>query len=79
MVFGSTGGFAASLALSALDGSNGFVLNGIGIGDNSGFSVASAGDVNGDGVDDLIIGALNADPNSQGEAGEAMLCSALRA
>ena len=70
VVFGSTAGFAASLDLSALDGSNGFVLNGIDGGDLSGYSVAGAGDVNGDGFDDLIIGAVNADPNGQIDAGE---------
>ncbi|WP_306250390.1 hypothetical protein [Parvularcula sp. IMCC14364] len=70
VVFGQAGGFAASLDLSALDGSNGFVLNGIDAGDNSGRTVASAGDVNGDGIDDLIIGALNGDPNGQADAGE---------
>ena len=38
-------------------GSGGFVINGQGASDNSGFSVASAGDVNGDGLADLIVGA----------------------
>ena len=50
-------GFGASLDLSSLNGSNGFVVNGINPGDTSGGSVSSAGDVNGDGFDDLIIGA----------------------
>ena len=53
----------------SLDGSNGFVINGIDAGDYSGDSVSSAGDINGDGFDDLIIGALSADPNGQSGAG----------
>ncbi len=46
--------------LSDLNGSNGFVINGIDAGDYSGFSVSSAGDINGDGFDDLIIGTPGA-------------------
>jgi hypothetical protein len=58
VVFGGPGvGAGGSLDLSSLNGANGFVLNGIDAGDNSGVSVSSAGDVNGDGVDDVIIGA----------------------
>ena len=56
--------------LSTLDGVNGFTLNGIDADDRSGRSVSSAGDVNGDGYDDLIIGAANADPNGDDRAGE---------
>ena len=63
VVFGSTAGFGASLELSSLNGSNGFVMTGIDGGDGAGFSVSGAGDINGDGVDDLIIGAYLADPN----------------
>ncbi|MBT5187716.1 MAG: hypothetical protein HOM01_12970, partial [Kordiimonadaceae bacterium] len=48
--------------LSTLDGTNGFRLDGE-AGDRSGYSVSSAGDINGDGYDDLIIGASFADPN----------------
>jgi Ca2+-binding RTX toxin-like protein len=63
VVFGRGTGFAAELDVSTLDGSNGFRVNGVALNDHSGVSVASAGDVNGDGVDDLIIGARDADPN----------------
>ena len=58
VIFGSRSGFEASVDLGALDGSNGFVLKGINSGDRSGYSVSGAGDINGDGFDDLIIGAV---------------------
>jgi hypothetical protein len=70
VVFGSNSGFGAGLDLSALNGSNGFAINGIAQGDYSGRSVSSAGDVNGDGFDDLIIGAFAADPNGINQAGQ---------
>jgi Ca2+-binding RTX toxin-like protein len=58
VVFGSAAGFPANIDLNALDGTNGFQISGRAASDQSGWAVASAGDVNGDGVDDLIIGAL---------------------
>ena len=70
VVFGKRSGFAASFDLSTLDGSNGFRLDGIDANDRSGTSVSGAGDVNGDGVDDIIIGALFADPGGDAFAGE---------
>jgi hypothetical protein len=47
----------------------GFVINGEAKYDYSGFSVSSAGDVNGDGLDDLIVGANCADPSGKLDAG----------
>ena len=73
VVFGSGTSFGSSLDLSALDGSNGFRLDGIEAGDQSGISVAGAGDVNGDGIDDLIVGARGADPDGQYDAGESFV------
>jgi hypothetical protein len=69
VVFGSRSGFNTSLDLSTLNGTNGFKINGITASDNSGYSVSSAGDINGDGIDDLIIGADRADPNGS-ESGQ---------
>ncbi len=71
VVFGGAGvGSGGSIELSSLNGTNGFVINGIDILDFSGISVSNAGDVNGDGVDDMIIGAFNADPNGALLSGE---------
>ncbi|MEO1211656.1 MAG: Calx-beta domain-containing protein, partial [Cyanobacteria bacterium J06638_20] len=69
VVFGRQTGFGASLNLVALNGNNGFAINGVAAGDRSGFSVSDAGDINGDGIDDLIIGAYFADPNGNSAAG----------
>ena len=57
VVFGQASGFAANINLSILNGTGGFKLSGIEANDQSGFSVSGAGDVNGDGFSDLIIGA----------------------
>ena len=59
-----------TIDLATLDVTNGFTLNGIDGRDASGYSVSSAGDVNGDGYDDLIIGACGADQNEALNAGE---------
>ena len=57
IIFGKASPFAASLALSTLDGVSGVRLSGVAADDASGFSVSGAGDVNGDGFADVIIGA----------------------
>ena len=72
VVFGKADGFAATLDVDNLNGTNGFVLNGIDLSDYSGESVSSAGDFNGDGIGDMLIGAFLADPVSSLE-GEAYL------
>jgi len=57
VVFGQSTGFNPVLDLSQLDGSNGFRLDGQSAINASGHTVSNAGDVNGDGFGDLIIGA----------------------
>ncbi|MDR6266916.1 VCBS domain-containing protein [Roseobacter sp. N2S] len=57
VVFGTASGFAASLDIETLDGTNGFGVEGEGYQNNAGYSVSTAGDVNGDGISDILIGA----------------------
>ncbi|MBF0153573.1 MAG: FG-GAP repeat protein, partial [Magnetococcales bacterium] len=60
VVFGHGGTFASTLDVSAagaLNGTNGFVINGPTT-SRAGYSVQFAGDVNGDGFDDLLIGTF---------------------
>lgn len=60
-----------SLALSdILGGMGGFVANGEGVDDQSGTAIDGGHDVNGDGLDDIVIGAEQADPNG-GNSGAA--------
>ena len=56
VVFGTRSGFPNPLPLASLTGSNGFRLDGQLAGDAAGYSIA-AGDVNGDGIADIIVGA----------------------
>lgn len=60
---------AQNIDLSNL-GNRGFVINGANAGDQSGFRVSGAGDVNGDGLADVIIGAEQAAPNGAEDAGQ---------
>jgi len=63
VVYGSASAFPARLNLADLDGNNGFRINGTGTVDYYGVSVASAGDFNDDGRDDIMMGA-----SGQGES-----------
>ncbi|WP_229452772.1 integrin alpha [Nostoc sp. CHAB 5715] len=71
VVFGGTNlGSGGTLNLSDLNGTNGFFINGIAANDYSGSSVSNAGDINNDGIDDLIIGTPVASPNGISNAGQ---------
>ena len=52
-------------------GNRGFRIDGAAPSDALGFSVAGAGDVNGDGVDDVVVGAFRAGNNGRTESGSA--------
>jgi Ca2+-binding RTX toxin-like protein len=73
VVFGKASGWGATLDLATIAaGTGGFVIHGQDAGDRSGRSVASAGDINGDGFADLIIGAISGDAagNATSDSGE---------
>jgi hypothetical protein len=63
IIFGRTSGFPRTFEVASLqpdnggDGSEGVVIRGFDPGGNSGLSASLLGDVNGDGIDDLAVGA----------------------
>ncbi len=59
--------FPAQFNVTALNGKNGFVINGVKIGDSCGWAVSGARDINGDGIDDFLIGAYGAN-NEAGQS-----------
>jgi len=67
VLFGGTGGFGTYVGdrqvvdLTTLNSAQGFVIQGDAAFDEAGLSVSSAGDVNGDGFDELIVGAAYGD------------------
>ena len=71
VIFGKKDSTAIDLsAIASGSGIGGFVINGENVNDISGISVSSAGDINGDGLDDLIVGAYQANPNGKSDAGK---------
>ena len=72
VVFGKTSGTSLELANIALESDDGgYVINGVASNDESGWSVSGAGDVNGDGLDDVIIGAYLVDREGYGTSDRA--------
>ncbi|MEX0680109.1 MAG: T9SS type A sorting domain-containing protein [Balneolales bacterium] len=69
VLFGSINDSPFNFDLNTLDGNNGFMIAGKGVADRIGRDV-STGDINGDGFDDLIISASDADPDGEVSAGE---------
>jgi len=73
-----SGGFAATgsaFVYSGLDGSLLYRLNGVNDNDQFGNAVAAAGDVDGDGFADFIVGAPVADPNGITDSGSVFVYS----
>jgi hypothetical protein len=65
VVFGKTNlGSTGSLDLTQVTGTSGFILNGAANYDVAGTSVSITGDINGDGFDDVVVGAPTISSNS---------------
>jgi len=69
VIYGQAGASRGQVDLSTLSPSQGFIIQGDAPGDRAGLSVSSAGDVNDDGFDDLIVGAPFAGGGGDGAGG----------
>ena len=70
--FGGTEGERNVLDLSSLSPDDGFVVRGNGQFDYAGWALSSAGDFNGDGFDDIVVGAEGG-PNPSEDSGSAFI------
>ena len=70
MIFGRSS-FPAVFSLASLNGSTGFTINGGEAYGYLGYEVDGAGDVNGDGVEDMLIGAIDVTGPAETSAGAA--------
>ncbi len=74
VVFGNEAGLSSPFNVSSIDGINGFKINGLQEHSaRSGASVDKAGDVNGDGISDLLIGVPDATSNGMEDSGMAFI------
>ena len=73
VLFGSAVGIDPDADLSNLDPEDGFRISGAVLNGVPRISVSTAGDVNGDGLSDLMIGAPTADPSGRSDAGQAFV------
>ncbi|WP_445710218.1 T9SS type A sorting domain-containing protein [Flavobacterium sp.] len=63
IIFGSSVPYPSPFDLSTLDGSNGFTVDGVAYDERRGATITGPGDINGDGIDDLIIGSSSTSPD----------------
>lgn len=70
VVFGRPDRFGPTLDLSTIDGTNGFVIEGVNSLDEVGSVVTAAGDINGDGLDDLAVVSEHADLPPEVDVGQ---------
>ena len=68
LIFGHGDSWSAELDSSALDGTNGVLIQGINEYDEAGSAVSTVGDLNNDGYDDMVVAAPRQGDNDAGQA-----------